>query len=144
MLLTTMHATLHHRLILLPLYIIAGAAIEQFAIRVGQSHCHSEALIMLSQCSSGASVAAYVPALYACQLAVARLPLHELGRPFAMGLLLCLHSLPHLLLGAQQGWWTLTPGSGHAAAMRQPAATGADESAATLPSCTCAAAPSGL
>ena len=61
---------------------------------------------MLSQCSSGSSVAVYVPALYACHLAIARLPLHTLARPFAMGVLLCVHSAPHLLLGAQQGWWT--------------------------------------
>ena len=105
-LLTVMHAMLHHRLSLLPLFLLVGIVIEQLAVRVGQTHCHSEALLMLSQCSSGSSVAVYVPALYACHLAIARLPLHTLARPFAMGVLLCVHSAPHLLLGAQQGWWT--------------------------------------
>ena len=63
---------------------------------------------MLSQCCSGSSIAIYVPALYACQLASERLHMHPMARPFAMGLLLCLHSAPHLLLGAQQGWWALS------------------------------------
>ena len=48
-LLTVMHAMLHHRLSLLPLFILVGIVIEQLAVRVGQTHCHSEALLMLSQ-----------------------------------------------------------------------------------------------
>ena len=62
-LLTVMHAMLHHRLSLLPLFLLVGIVIEQLAVRVGQTHCHSEALLMLSQCSSGSSVAR----LYTCR-----------------------------------------------------------------------------
>ncbi len=120
-LLTMMHAMLHHRLLLLPLFLLVGITVEQLAIRVAQTHCHSEALLMLSQCSSGSSVAVYVPALYACQLAAARLPLHAFARPFAMGVLLCVHSAPHLLLGSQQGWWVLSSSSTSSAAAALPA-----------------------
>ena len=131
-LLTTMHAMLHHRLLLLPAYALVGAAVEIIAIRVAQSHCHAEALLMLSQCSSGSSVAVYVPALYACELAIERLPLHALARPFAAGLLLCVQSAPHLLLGAQQGWWTTSFGrlaeEGAAAAAASVLAVAAENS----------------
>ena len=108
-LLTTAHAILHRRLLRLILYTLVGAFIEQVAVRVGGTHCHAEALVMLSQCVSLCSVAVYAAALYACQLTAARLPLHAFARPFAIGLLVCAHTAPHLLQGADQGWWTWQP-----------------------------------
>ena len=69
----------------------------------------AEALLMVSQCSSANSVAAYVPALYVCLLAAERLHLHPIARPFAAGSLLSLYALPYLAQGATQQWWTYTP-----------------------------------
>jgi hypothetical protein len=104
-LLTVAHATLHRRLLSLVVYLLIGVAIEQTAIRVGGTHCHGEALLMVSQCSSANSCAMYVPALYACQLAVSRLPVHALARPFAAGLLLAAYAVPYSLQGGGQVWW---------------------------------------
>ena len=104
-LLMTAHALLHRRLLWLLLYFAVGALLEQAAVRFGGTHCHAEALVMLSQCSSAASVAVCAAALYVCQVAAARLPLSALARPFAVGLLVCVYCTPHVLQGAGQGWW---------------------------------------
>lgn len=94
------------------LYAAVAIAFEQFFIRAGGTHCHSEALFMVSQCSSANSIAIYVPALYVCQMAPARLQLHAFARPFAAGFFFCLHMLPYLLQGAVQGWWAYAPSEG--------------------------------
>jgi hypothetical protein len=104
-LLTVAHATLHRRLLRLMFYLTVALHTEHFLIRVHGVHCHREALLMISQCSSANSIALYVPALYSCHLASERLPLHRFARPFATGLLLCLYALPYLQLGVAQGWW---------------------------------------
>lgn len=70
-LLTVAHATLHRHLLLLICYLVLGIALEQLAIRVLGTHCHGEALLMVSQCSSASSLAMYVPALYSCQVGFA-------------------------------------------------------------------------
>lgn len=109
MLLTICHATLHHRFLWTLLYLLVAIAVEQFFIRVGGTHCHAEALLMISQCSSANSVALYVPSLYVCVLAAERLQLHAIARPFATGALLSLYTLPYLSLGVSQQWWQYAP-----------------------------------
>ena len=85
-LLTVGHATLHRRLLWLVLFTCITIVMEQVLIRSG-THCHSEALFMVSQCSSANSVAVYVSGLYVCSLASVRLQLHPIARPFATAIL---------------------------------------------------------
>lgn len=108
MLLTICHATLHHRMLWVLAYTTTAIGAEQAFIRVGGTHCHEEALLMVSQCSSANSIAVYVPGLYVCLLAAERLHLHPIARPFAAGALLNLYALPYLAQGATQQWWTYT------------------------------------
>ena len=73
---------------------------------VAGSHCHTEALVMVSQCCSLSAVAYHVPWLYSSLLAAARLPLHPLARPPAAALLAFVYALPFYLQAPGQGWLT--------------------------------------
>jgi hypothetical protein len=108
-LLTVCHATLHHKMLWLLVYAMIAIGAEQLFIRVGGTHCHAESLLMISQCSSTNSVAAYVPGLYVCLLAAERLQLHPIARPFAAGGLFSLYALPYLAQGTSQQWWAYAP-----------------------------------
>ena len=107
LLLMSAHAVLHRRLRWMFLCLVVGVAVEQLALRAGEAHCHGEALVMISQCSSGSSPAMQAVALYACQLAAQRLPLHVVARPFTTGILTFLCTFPYVSLGVGQGWWVL-------------------------------------
>ena len=132
-LLTVGHATLHRRLLWLVLFTCITIVMEQVLIRSG-THCHSEALFMVSQCSSANSVAVYVSGLYVCSLASVRLQLHPIARPFATAILFCCFMLPYALQGAAQGWWSYGPSTEEAglALSRGPMWTFRDASATAL------------
>ena len=63
----------------------------QLSVRVAASHCHAEALVMFSPCSSLNSVLFYVPWIYAANVAVDRLVgaalLSHTAAPFVAGAL---------------------------------------------------------
>ena len=106
-LLTTAHALLNRRSSWPAILLVVAALAEQGLIRLAGSHCHSEGLVMVSQCSSLASVGFYVPVMYASSVLADRLALHPLARPWAAAVLTALGGAPFLLLGGTQGWWRL-------------------------------------
>ncbi len=104
--LTLCHAALHRRLPRFFGLLALSLAAEQASIRSAGTHCHAEALLMISKCSSLNSVLYMVPAAYCALLAAGRVGVHPLARPWVAGLLLVGAYLPYELQGPRQGLWT--------------------------------------
>lgn len=80
--------------------------IEQISINLGETHCHADALVMISKCSSLNSVCFYLPWMYSCWACGNRLDnLSVTRRALLVGLLHLLFCAPYELIGANTGLW---------------------------------------
>eukprot|EP00466_Bigelowiella_natans_P009115 jgi/Bigna1/133797/aug1.22_g8505 len=93
----------------LALFVVA-LIVEESSINNGYvtTHCHDEATVMITKCSSLNSVMFYVPWLYTSMMSAKRLGLPWWAYPSAAGLLQMLYGLPYEIQGPAFGWWKYT------------------------------------
>lgn len=89
--------------------IILGVTIlaEQLSIQLGETHCHFDAWIMITKCSSLNSVIFYVPWMYSCYYIGRRIESTFRSRILLIALLHPLYCTMYELTGAnEERWWS--------------------------------------
>eukprot|EP00301_Raphidiophrys_heterophryoidea_P009267 c13635_g1_i1.p1 GENE.c13635_g1_i1~~c13635_g1_i1.p1 ORF type:complete len:369 (-),score=78.59 c13635_g1_i1:163-1224(-) len=80
-------------------------AVEQLSIQLGETHCHADALVMISKCSSLNSILFYVFWIYLTLTTVQALNLCTLGKIGAAGFIQAMLGLCYELQGPSFNWW---------------------------------------
>eukprot|EP00467_Chlorarachnion_reptans_P023908 CAMPEP_0114515310 /NCGR_PEP_ID=MMETSP0109-20121206/16664_1 /TAXON_ID=29199 /ORGANISM="Chlorarachnion reptans, Strain CCCM449" /LENGTH=321 /DNA_ID=CAMNT_0001695499 /DNA_START=5 /DNA_END=970 /DNA_ORIENTATION=- len=84
--------------------------VEEASINNGivWTHCHDDALFMITKCSSLNSVLYYVPWIYTALATAKRMNLPWWAYPSAVGMLQGLFGVPYEMQGPAFGWWKYT------------------------------------
>ncbi|GAB5360527.1 hypothetical protein AAMO2058_000635900 [Amorphochlora amoebiformis] len=108
-LVTVFHATLRGgEYVALTLGIIMIATfVEEASVNNGivTTHCHDEAILMITKCSSFNSILFYLPWLYTAIISARKLGLPVWAYPSAAALFTCLFGTCYEMLGPHFGWW---------------------------------------
>jgi hypothetical protein len=89
--------------------ILSAFFIERLSIRLGETHCHADASMMVANCSSLNSILFYVPWMYTCWASGCRigkaLNMPAMQLSLLIGILHPLFCVPYELTGANSAWW---------------------------------------
>mmetsp|Transcript_20685 Transcript_20685/g.36753 ORF Transcript_20685/g.36753 Transcript_20685/m.36753 type:complete len:309 (-) Transcript_20685:32-958(-) len=109
-LLAFIHSIKHGKIGLFIGMFLVGLMVEEASINNGKvwTHCHDDATLMITKCSSFNSVLYYAPWMYTAIQSATRLDLPWWAFPSGVGLLQFLYGIPYEIQGPAFGWWRYT------------------------------------
>ena len=106
--LTSFFAYRHGHVVLIIAFTLLAVSIEQASIQLASTHCHADALVMLSKCSSLNSILFYAPWIYLSLFAAPYFRLPWWATPSAVALLQFLYGITYELQGPTLKYWRYT------------------------------------